>query len=179
MMQSKWMSGIGGMLMASTALLWFATPTGAVQLESWDDKISNANQRFKVLNEFNREAVLDKETQLVWETTPQTAPAMWEFARFDCINKTTGGRKGWRLPSIHELASLVDPNNPVGNPDLPPGHPFTNVQSANYWSASTNAVHPSNAWNVNFFIGDVNTGDKTVSLQLWCVRGGHNHGSEY
>ena len=49
------------------ALLWFAPSAGAAPLKSWDDKIPNATQRFKVLSEFGGSAVLDKETQLVWE----------------------------------------------------------------------------------------------------------------
>ena len=43
---------------------------------------------------------------------------------------TVGGTKGWRLPSVAELASLVDPAN--SNPALPTGHPFSNVQSPFY-----------------------------------------------
>ncbi len=61
--------------------------------------------------------------------------------RGGCTTRTTGNRKGWRLPSVHELASLIDSNNLSGNPDLPPGHPFTNVQGEPeiYWSATTAA----------------------------------------
>jgi hypothetical protein len=51
-------------------LLLCAMPVGAVPLESWDDKIPNAGTRFKILTEFNGEAVLDKETQLVWQQSP-------------------------------------------------------------------------------------------------------------
>ena len=54
--------------------------------------------------------------------------------RQHCPNKNVGGRKSWRLPSFPELASLIDPSN--ANPTLPTGHPFTNVQSAHYWSAT-------------------------------------------
>jgi hypothetical protein len=49
-----------------------------------------------------------------------------------------------------------------------------NVQSANYWSATTNAENPTNAWNVNFFNGNVNNTNKTNSNQVWCVRGEHD-----
>lgn len=48
----------------------------------------------------------------------------------------------------------------------------TNVQSSNYWSATTNANNTSNAWDVNFNNGDVNNDDKTNNNFVWCVRGG-------
>jgi hypothetical protein len=50
-----------------------------------------------------------------------------------------------------------------------------NVQSALYWSATTNAVSPSLAWVVNFgngFVGPDNGAGS--SGQVWCVRGGMN-----
>jgi hypothetical protein len=107
----------------------------------------------------------------VWEKAPQTATATWTSARLTCTGKTTGGRKGWRLPSVHELASLLDPSVAA---TLPPGHPFLNVQSSGYWSASTVADFPADAWSVLFFNGSVNTGVKTDSARVWCVRGGMN-----
>src|SRR6266581_4918373 len=55
-------------------------------------------------------AVRDNETGLVWEQSPATTTHTWAAARFQCTDRTVGGRKGWRLPSVHELASLVDPN---------------------------------------------------------------------
>jgi hypothetical protein len=48
----------------------------------------------------------------------------------------------------------------------------TIVQSSNYWSATTNADDPTNAWNVNLNNGDVVTDDKANSNFVWCVRGG-------
>jgi len=130
--------------------------------------------RFLVLTNWNKEAVLDKETGLVWEQSPQTAAANALNARVNCAQKTVGNRKGWRLPAIPELASLVDPSVPSPGPTLPAGHPFTNVQSALYWSATTIADFPPFVWNVSFFNGAVNGSDKATSLQVWCVRGGMN-----
>ena len=71
----------------------------------------------------------------------------------------------------------MDPNNPNGNPDLPPGHPFSNVQSSNvppsfYWSATTDASSTSAAWFVDFTDGAVLTAGKSLAIFVWCVRGG-------
>ena len=138
---------------------------------NWDKNLPAA-QRFVRLAAFNNDAVRDNETGLVWEESPQTTTNTWNGARSVCANKTVGGRKGWRLPSIPELASLIDPSVPFPGPTLPVGHPFTNVQSAFYWSATTTAQDPTLAWFVNFNSGGVFTGDKANGNQVWCVRGG-------
>jgi Protein of unknown function (DUF1566) len=168
-----------GVMVAGLCVLWFTATAGAVPLESWDDKIPNANQRFKVLSEFSDSAVLDKETQLVWEKSPATNSGSWSGAISFCINKNVGGRKGWRLPSIPELASLIDPTQ--SNPSLPAGHPFLNVQTVQndfYWSATTvdavPAGDPSRAWTVRFLDGLVTDIDKSAPDLTWCVRGGMN-----
>ena len=145
----------------------------------WDQNLPAA-ERFVILTAFNRDAVLDKETGLVWERWPETGITQWSGAIFDCIDKTVGGRKGWRLPSVHELQSLVDPSVAARGLTLPPGHPFLNVQSVHYWSASTRAEFPSGAWTVFFGSGIVGSSDKTTDHNhTWCVRGGYNDGSEY
>jgi hypothetical protein len=141
--------------------------------QNWD-KVLPAAERFIVLKAFTSDAVLDKNTGLVWEKSPQMADAKWDVARFTCINKTVGGQKGWRLPSIPELTSLIDPSVTPPGPTLPPGHPFVNVQSANYWSATTIAESPTAAWMVFFNAGAVLNTNRNIKSQVWCVRGPMN-----
>ena len=136
----------------------------------WDQALPAA-QRFVVLAAFANAAVLDKNTGLVWEQAPAATIATWATATNTCINKNVGGQKGWRLPSIPELASLIDPTVTAPGPTLPAGHPFTNVQSAGYWSAATGAGLPSVAWLVDFGHGLVIFDGKTNSIYAWCVRG--------
>ena len=177
--RSKSMCGIGAvvLLMASTALLWPADPAGAIPLESWDDKIPNAKDRFKVLSEFGDQAVLDKETALVWERTPDTQPEQWVTAKFLCLNKVVGNRRGWRLPSIVELSTLVDPSVPEGTGvTLPAGHPFVGIQPAIYWSATSDSAVDGNAFLLVFSNGGVGGGPKSDALLFWCVRGGTHAG---
>jgi hypothetical protein len=146
-------------------------PLAVAKPPFWDDQV-NSPGRFKVLSEFGGAAVFDKETGLVWEQSPDTNTRSWFNALSHCYTRTVGGRKGWRLPTIEELASLVDPNNPGGNPDLPPDHPFSNVQSSFYWSATTDANNTGLAWGVVFSSGDVLNDAKGNSHFVWCVRGG-------
>lgn len=146
-------------------------------LKSWSNVIPNANRRFIVLPDFNNAAVLDRETGLVWEKSPDATDAMWTDAALICVTKNVGGRKGWRLPSIVELASLIDPTVAAPGPTLPGGHPFTNVQSSSakgYWSATRNATISYLVWHVFFDNGAVTGNANTVTDYFWCVRGPMN-----
>jgi len=154
-------------------------PVQAIELESWDKQIDNP-KRFKVLGEFSGEAVLDRETGWVWELDPTAGGASgidsgvdsWSIAAFKCVRKAVGGRKGWRLPAVHELASLVDVSVSANDVRLPPGHPFQNIGPDFYWTATTQSVDTSRAWVVRFLGGGVVTDDKTAARPFWCVRGG-------
>ena len=129
-------------------------------------------------------AALDRETGLVWEKSPIMATQVWSDAHVSCHDLAVGGRRGWRLPTIQELASLVDPTIFAPVLALPPGHPFISVQSSSYWSATsidqvTNAGDPllplnPFAWRMAFVDPAFsNTGSKTTGMfHVWCVRGG-------
>lgn len=133
------------------------------------DKNYPSDSRFEVLAAFSNQAVLDKNTGLVWEQAPDTTTRSWASATVNCVNKTDGGTRGWRLPSVAELASLIDPS--LAAPFVP-ASVFTGVQSAGYWSASTNAVDPTAAWHVDFGNGIVSLVFKTGFVRYaWCVRG--------
>jgi len=145
---------------------------------AWDQKLDPA-KRFLVLADWFNEAVLDKETGLVWEKTTASDQRHWtdgiglDGARRYCIARGVGGRKGWRLPSIAELTSLLEAT--PTNPSLPQGHPFSIQPTGSYWSATTSAENSTDAWVVNLSTGHPSTSDKAIgSYQAWCVRGGMN-----
>ena len=139
---------------------------------AWSKKITDASKRFETV--LDGAAVLDKETGLVWEASPDATRRTWSEAVNYAYQKEVGGRKGWRLPTIEELASLVD-TSVSGSPQLPSGHPFTNVQSDGCWSSTADVGDASYAWGVGFDGGDVYNLDKSGSNYVWCVRGGHGH----
>jgi len=157
-------------LIAIFVFVLFASPVAAQVGTPWDQQINNPN-RFKVLTDFGGAAVLDKETGLVWEQSPDRTQS-WLFAQFHCNSRNVGGRKGWRRPTVQELASLIDPTVPFPGPTLPSGHPFSNVQFPfEYWSATTFTGAASSAWFVFFGVVVVGIDDKPLFKFVWCVRG--------
>lgn len=152
---------------------YYATP-------AWDQQMTAAT-RFIVLSNWSSAAVLDRETGLVWEKSPSTNTFNWtvdlnnsndEPAQAHCNRLTVGNRKGWRLPTVQELTSLLDgdPTN-TSSPRLPPGHPFTNV-SGTYLSANPSKDLAGEVWCVVSTDGVVGWCSQTYPLKVWCVRGG-------
>ncbi|MCR4321310.1 MAG: DUF1566 domain-containing protein [Candidatus Brocadiaceae bacterium] len=164
---------VGLLLVAFIGLMGFNELTFAAGFvpRAWSQKLP-VSARFQLV--LGNAAVLDKETGLVWEKSPDTTTRTWTNAVYYAYNKNVGGRGGWRLPTVEELRSLIDPTQ--SSPALPSGHPFTNVQSNGYWSATTNASSYLNAWHVLFSDGNVGNGFKNNDVfYVWCVRGGHGH----
>lgn len=114
--------------------------------------------------------VLDHRTGLEWEQEPDSTTRTHANALTHCDELSLAGQDDWRLPERDELASLVDLDNSGGNPDLPLGHLFSDVQSSNYWSATSVVAVPANAWNVNFNLGIVSAFNKGLTTFVWCVR---------
>lgn len=153
------------------------------QTINWDTN-HPAPHRFVSLAAFHHQAVLDRNTGLVWEQ----APALDFLGSFGeatsyCVNKTVGGTRGWRLPSVVELASLIDPSL---SPPFVPTNVFTGLQGTSftgYWSATTVSDSPDRAWRVIFGSGlAASNGHKSGDNHFpgvflshaWCVRAGMN-----
>jgi hypothetical protein len=119
------------------------------------------------------QAVLDVETGLVWEKSPSPTSLELSMAIAYCADLNLGGRKGWRLPTIEQLASLVD-TSVAGSPKLPSGNPFNNVQGGvGYYYYAVGGY-------VNFHTGtvivttDIGCTDGSCGNTFqWCVRSGY------
>jgi hypothetical protein len=130
--------------------------------------------------------VTDSVTGLVWlKNAGCIHPSLWADA-LEEVNALASGACGltdgsaagqWRLPNVNELESLVDVS--TSHPALSPGHPFTNVSPAIYWSSTSyfggQAGSPS-AWAIRFsdgrFINDGIVNSKAFAYnQVWAVRG--------
>ncbi len=135
-------------------------------------QIIPGSERFELV--MNNEAVLDKETGLVWARNADLDwKRKWLGAINYCGNLTLCDRKGWRLPTREELTSLLDMSI-SGAPKLSSGHPFVNVQSDYYWSSTENKGDSTYACCVRMTNGLVSiVGNKDYDYYMWPVRGGN------
>jgi len=146
-------------------------PSWSQILDSTDGEVDGCNStRFVCV--MGGAAVLDKETGLVWERSPDTGTRSWFDACDHCYRRKVTNRKGWRLPSVEELASLID----MDTADFLPGdHPFSNVQYNFYWSSTTYPENTTYGWGWRFNQGTLTFVTKGSTYYAWCVRGGHGH----
>ncbi len=159
---------------------WPMFVSGGNQSIVWID--NDPNPRFRIHDSGTQDPmddlVWDRETGLVWERAPTSAFIDWYAADSRCYKLQYGGRYGFRLPTVEELATLLDLSQPP--PTLPEGHPFLIGSHTLYWSSSTNATveeSGQHAWGIRldgFQVG-VSSGRKTTPWHVWCVRGGSGH----
>lgn len=143
---------------------------------AWSKKLPSA-QRFELV--LDGAAVLDKETGLVWEQSPsEEGYYVWYEASKYCANKGLGGRKGWHLPTMEQLMSLVDASA-SWSPKLPNDFPYYfHLVEFEYWSANTATKisgSTDSAYYVYFGDGSVDSYNKANPLYVWCVRGGMSY----
>ena len=136
-----------------------------------DDGAPCANSRFTCV--MGGDAVVDRETGLVWERQPSACQAScaWVNNFTRCLKSETGGRKGWRLPSIDEIQTLVDPATDT----LPANHPFT-LPDGSYYAINTDPQTPGYAMIMDVIAGQMipSAMSKADPGTSWCVRGGRS-----
>lgn len=122
-------------------------------------------ERFTLV--LNGAGVKDAKTGLIWEQEPDREHDVWGRSNERCAAKTVGGQQGWRGPTIDELKTLIDPSQ--HDPALPAGHPFSNIKSEIYWTATPDPKDDIVAWQVSFFSGEPVTDQKSGTRRMWCV----------
>jgi serine/threonine-protein kinase len=101
--------------------------------------------------------LLDHTTGLIWQGSGSPYPVSWDQAMeyVQQINeKQTGGQDRWRMPTVNELLSLLNP--PPPGEDFCFQSPFSSVQKW-IWSGDTRSSRAS--WLVNLEMGFVLSGD--------------------
>ena len=137
--------------------------------------------------------ITDTSTGLVWDkcsrgqvwnnTTPPgtctgaASPHDWAAALAEATAANTASHRGhadWRLPNRTELESLVkiDASAPAID-----GTVFPATATAWYWTSTTYAPGPANAWHVNFYDGYPYASLKTNASHVRLVRSGQWFGA--
>ncbi len=133
--------------------------------------VENAERYQKTGNVDN--VILDTETGLQWiqQTHVPAQEMSWQHALSYCEELVKDEYTDWRLPTILELSSLVNPA--IIHPSSSFPWPNYEVGKADFWSATSNPIDPYLAHHLAFNIGYINYGQtKTDTATAWCVRGG-------
>ena len=104
------------------------------------------------------EAVLDRTCGLIWQQAGSEYPMTWEAAQAYIAHLREirfGGRAGWRLPTVNELLSLLDP--PTSGTGFCLASPLSPVQQS-IWSGDWRS--PKAAWGVDVQLGFVFSSDR-------------------
>ena len=135
-------------------ILTFSKPTGMMALPRFIDN--------------GDETVTDTKTSLMWSKDARITPGTnWEGADRYCSLLELAGLSDWYLPSLSQLATLIDIHQ--RHPSLPLGHPFTGEIGA-YWTSTSHVTEPDAAWYVYMYDGTMSYQWKGRPLNVWPVR---------
>ncbi len=107
--------------------------------------------------------ITDTSTELMWKQNPEED--IYTFEEVNEIKSNFVGYDDWRVPTIHELFSLVD----VTRLD-PAIDPIFSCKAWHFWSASAYSYYSNDAWLVGFYRGDVSRSNKSSSYAVLLVR---------
>jgi len=126
--------------------------------------------------------VTDNSTGLMWEkcsagqnndtacTNTATEETYWQQALYYCKGLSLAGYTDWRLPNIKELRSIVV--NAVYGPAIDTTYFPNTAAPILWWSSTTYASYPSEAWDVYLNNGSVSASSKSDPFyhSVRCVR---------
>lgn len=144
--------------------------------------VSGTGSLSQTFTDLGNETILDNTSNLVWQkcsaglsggscTTGTVSKPNWASAISYCNTLNYAGRS-WRLPSVKELSSIVDISSTSStltvNSSL-----FPNTKNSNYWTSTSYAPSPGNAWTVFFQTGGMSPfTSKTNTAYVRCVASG-------
>lgn len=121
----------------------------------------------------HNEVVQDTQTGLMWSRNASLAyfPLTWtEALNFvkELNHEKFSGYSDWKIPNRKEFFSLI--SHETINPSLPHPHPFINVFNGYYWTSTSSARLPKQAWYIHLGGARVFLGIKYSSYMVWPVR---------
>ena len=116
--------------------------------------------------------VIDNATGLMWHQPGSSDRIKWNEAKGwieDINSRGYAGYSDWRLPTVEEGASLLEPNKKNGH--LYIDHAFNNkIRSDRIWIWTGDEYGSDALWSVDFFYGGIDWGDIESSCSVRPVR---------
>ena len=183
----RWVAGRRAMLVQTAQALFtvgatafMAVPARAAQQQPAPNRDWVTNQPFAD----NGNTITDARTGLMWEKKQESDVADWREslhsvnavltwteatgAWIKAVNESRfAGFSDWRVPTSHELITVIDyarPTPPAIDPIFGP------VASAFYWSSTPLSFRPGLAWDVFFLDGVVFVDDQGNGNRVRAVR---------
>ena len=116
--------------------------------------------------EMQADEVRDIGTGLRWQRKPPGKSLTFDAARSYCHRLTLGGAKGWRVPTLGELLTLIDERAPAPMID---GQAFPRTSGEPFWTSSAFANGNELAWYVRFDRGNGLYGRPIEPFRVRCV----------
>lgn len=126
-----------------------------------------------------RGTVTDTKTKLTWQRVPAQSLTWMESKNYCEGLSTSIGGVGWRLPSVKELATLIDPVQQT--PPFVDVVAFPQTLPDYFWTSTIFVVNPKQVWVVGFGLNpdgteggvlqsDVDTDGVPFGRAIRCVR---------
>jgi hypothetical protein len=152
----------------------YVSPTSKVkrtgQITSYSDYDDGDYQK-GISNYYTRDdediIVTDEVRNKMWQDDKDpNAEGNFDDARNYCETLLLGGYLDWRLPTIHDLFSIINQENSPIHID----NQFSNTQLASYWSSAIVSDDIDKVWFVDFYEGMTGNMDKAEILKIKCIR---------
>ena len=103
--------------------------------------------------------VLDNNTHLVWQQTPENDRFQYADALDYCSNLELGGRTDWRVPSIKELYSLADNRGELLKPKEGKPTPYIDTSFFDFYYPEGRMAFAGQYWSSTLYVkGPVQNG---------------------
>jgi hypothetical protein len=111
--------------------------------------------------------VTDNVTRLVWQKDVPSSTYDQAAAVLYCSGLSLATHGDWRLPSVIELVSVVDPGR--FGPSIDETY-FPSTPANPFWSSSPSPLMPGDGFDIPFDAGNVSTDDLSSLFSVRCVR---------
>jgi hypothetical protein len=130
----------------------------------WNEKTNGLRHLYELIERNGKKMVIDHTTWLTWQQSDSSKPIKHEQvnAYIAGLNKDNfGGYNDWRLPTIEETTSLIEPKNPHIHPVF---------DQTNRWTRTADKANNSKVWVVDLSGAICSIGYENRSFYIRAVR---------